>query len=283
MSSNSHGRFYGFSDGKGFKSIAKVIPSELSGKIESVRDKKERLKKGDMHEEQLIDLVSSDNIDDLTQEVVIEDPNLELQPLMVLHDQNCPNRMYIVGQSYCGKTYQACKMAQDWVNVFPKSKVAYISFNEDDDKSCNDTNIENFVKLKISDEVVEDPISLDELHDKLVILDDIDGFSNPKIVKTLETLAKQCINQGRHKAIGTIICRQKLLDGHKSSFILNGVHQVLCFPHSGSRHQVRKYLDKYLSLPKKKIDKILNVPSRWVLINVCNPLYCVHARGEFIV
>lgn len=281
MSSNSHGRYFGFSDKGGFKSIAKVIPKEDSTKIESLEEKKKRLKKGDK-QERLIDLVSSDNLDELKQEVKLEDDDERLQPLMVLHD-GCPNRIYIVGQSYCGKTFQAAKMAQDWVNIFPKSKVAYISFNEDDDKSCNDKNIENFVKLKIDESILEDPIGLDELHDKLVIFDDVEGFSNPKIVKALELLSKQCINQGRHRLVGSIICRQKLMDGHKSSFVLNGIHQIMGFPHSGSRHQLRKYLDKYLNLPNKKIEKILNVPSRWILINVCNPMFLIHERGAFIV
>lgn len=280
---SSFGRYYGFSSGDGFKSIAKVIKKSDGNHIETLEDKKKRKKLEKEKPERLIDLVSSDNLDELKQEVILEDGDESLQPLMVLHDQTCPNRMYIVGQSYCGKTFQAAKMAQDWVNIFPKSKVAYISFNEDDDKSCNDKNIENFVKINVTDDIVEDPISLDELHDKLVILDDIDGFSNPRVVKSLETLAKQCINQGRHKSIGTIICRQKLLDGHKSAFVLNGIHQIMCFPHSGSRHQVRKYLDKYLNLPKKKIERILNVPSRWCLINVCNPMYCVHERGAHII
>lgn len=281
MSSNSHGRYYGFSDGKGFKSIAKVIPKEDSTRIETIEERKKRIKASDAPE-RLIDLISSDNLEELKQEVVLDDPDERLQPLMVLHD-GCPNRMYVVGQSYTGKTFQAAKMAQDWHNLFPKSKVAYISFNDGDDKSCNNKNIENFYKLNITEDILEDPISLDELHDKLVIFDDVEGFSNPKIVKTLETLSKQCINQGRHKSIGTIICRQKLLDGHKSAFVLNGVHQILGFPHSGSRHQLRKYLDKYLNLPKKKIERLLNVPSRWVLINVCNPMYCVFERGAFIV
>lgn len=283
MSANSHGRYFGFSSGKGFKSIAKIIPKSESSKIETLEEKKKRSKLEKEKPERLIDLVSSDNLDELKQEVVLEDPDECLQPLMVLHDGSCPNRMYVCGQSYCGKTFQAAKMAQDWVNIFPKSKVAYISFNEGDDKSCNDKNIENFVKLNITDEILEDPIGLDELHDKLVIFDDVEGFSDPKIVKALETLSKQCINQGRHKSIGTIICRQKLMDGHKSSFVLNGVHQVLGFPHSGSRHQLRKYLDKYLNLPKHKIERILNIPSRWVLINVCNPMYCVGERTAFIV
>lgn len=283
MSTNGYGRFFGFSDKGGFKSIAKIIKKSDGNRIESIEEKKRRIKTEGEKPERLIDLVSSDNLEELNQEVVLEDSDESLQPLMVLHDQNCPNRMYIVGQSYCGKTFQCAKMSQDWNNIFPKSKVAYISFNEDDDKSCNDKNIDNFVKLKIDESILEDPIGLDELHDKLVIFDDVDGFSNPKVVKALEILSKQCINQGRHKSIGTIICRQKLLDGHKSSFVLNGIHQILCFPHSGSRHQVRKYLDKYLNLPKKKIEKILNVPSRWCLINVSNPMYCVFERGAFIV
>lgn len=273
--------YFGFSKQAGIKSIAKVVKKSDTGNTCNIKQIKEK-QKDDKEKIQLIDLVSSDNKDDLCQELFIDDEDLELQPLMVLHDGDCPNRMYIAGQSYCGKSTCASKMAQDWNSVFPKSKVAYISYNLDD-KACNDKNIENFVKITVDNKILEDPLELEEFHDKLVIFDDIEAYGDPHIIKALEQFVKKCINTGRHKNIGTIVCRQKLLAGHKSSDILNGIHQLVTFPHSGSRFQLRNYLKSHLHLPQHKIEKLLNVPSRWLLINLVNPCYALHAKGGFII
>lgn len=268
--------YWGFTEQNGTKSIGKVVKKSK----DLLPDFKQ--KKKDTTEQKVIDLIQSDNQDDLKQEFVIDDDDLELEPMMVVHDGSCPNRVYIAGQSYCGKSTLAAKLAQDWNEVFPKSKVAYISYNEND-KACNDKKIENFCKIQIDEEVLNDPLQLEEFHDKLVIFDDIEAYGCPKIIKEMERFATKCINTGRHKNIGTIICRQKLLAGWKSSDVLNGVHQLVTFPHSGSRFQLRNYLKSHLHLPKKKIEKLLNVKSRWLLINLVNPCYAIHAKGGFII
>lgn len=268
--------YFGFSKEPGIKSIAKICKADDIS-LDKKKDNNKRQKN-----ETMIDLKSSDNINELMQELVINDDELKLVPLMVMHDGDCPNRVYISGQSYCGKSYCAAQLCQDFNQVFPKAKVAYISYNEDD-KSCNDKNIDNFLKINVDENIMQDPLTLDEFHDKCVVFDDIEAFGDPRIIKELENFMIKCINTGRHKSIATIVCRQKLLDGHRSSSILNGVHQLISFPHSGSRFQLRNYLDRYLHLPKKKIEKILNVPSRWVLLNLVNPMYCLHEKGGFIL
>jgi len=202
--------YWGFSEKNGIKSIAKIVKKNK----ELLPDFKELKKQSGS--EKVIDLVQSDNKDELKQEVIIDDDDLELEPLMVLHDGSCPNRVYLAGNSFCGKSTMAAKLAQDWNMVFPKSKVAYISYNEND-KACNDKKIDNFLQIKIDENILKDPLELDEFHDKLIIFDDCDAFCDPKVIKELEKFVTKCINTGRHKMIGTIVCRQKLLAGWKSS------------------------------------------------------------------
>jgi hypothetical protein len=130
---------------------------------------------------------------------------------------------------------------------------------------------------------LDDPLTIEEFHDKMVILDDIEAFSDKHIIKELEMFANKLVNTGRHHNIDVIICRQKLMAGHKTSDILNGIHQIVCFPKTASRFQLQNYLERYLHLPKKIIKKILDVPSRWVLINTSNPVYCLHQKGAFLI
>jgi hypothetical protein len=262
--------YWGFTDDDdGLKSIAKIVRKGESGG-----------RKGE--KERVIDIKQGDKKDDMLLEVKVEDDDYELMPLQVKHDGSCPNRMYICGQSFCGKSYMATQMAKDYNKLYPKNKVALISYVEND-KNLNDKNIKNFIKINVDENIFDDPLTLDEFHDKLVILDDIEAYGDKGIIKELELFANKLVNTGRHHNIDVIICRQKLMAGHKTSDILNGIHQIVCFPKTASRFQLQNYLDRYLHIPKKIIKKILDVPSRWVLINTSNPVYVLHQKGAFII
>lgn len=266
--------FWGFTEDAGLKSIAKIVPKKKGDEKEKKEDKKAK--------ERLIDIKQGNQKDNLMLEVKLEDDDHELMPLMVRHDGTCPNRVYISGQSFCGKSYMAGQLAKDYNKLFPKNKVALISFVEND-KSLNDKNIKNFIQCKIDDSILSDPLELEEFHDKLVICDDIEAFGDKAIIKELELFTNKLVNTGRHKNIDVIICRQKLMAGSKTSDLLNGVHQIIAFPKTASRFQLMNYLDRYLHMPKKTIKKIMDVPSRWVLINTSNPVYVLHAKGAFII
>jgi len=269
--------YWGFTEEPGVKSIAKIVKKKEDEKVK--RDKNGKKIK---EKERVIDLKQGDKKEDLNLEVILDDDQYELRPLWVNHDGDCPNRMYVCGQSYCGKSYFAGQMAKDYNKLYPKNKVALISYVEDD-KSLNDKKIKNFVQPKIDERILADPLQLDEFHDKLVICDDIEAFSDKGIIKQLEAFQNKLVNTGRHHNIGFICCRQKLMAGHKTSDILNGIHQIVAFPKTASRFQLMNYLDRYLHLPKATIQKIMDVPSRWVLINTSNPVYVLHQKGAFLV
>lgn len=250
----------------GQKSIAKIINKN---------------KEEDDSEAKCIDIVFSDHPEELNREIKIDDDDLELKPLWTLHDGDCQNRVYIAGQSFCGKSYFAKQLAEDFNKIFPKAKVAYFSAVEKD-RNLNDDNVKNFNKINCHT-CTEEPFTLEEMHDKLCIFDDIEAFADKKLCDELNSFANKCVNTGRHHHIGTIICRQKLLAGARTSEFLNGCFQVVVFPKTASRFQLRTYLERYFHFPKDIIEKIMNVPSRWVLLNTSNPVYCLYQKGCFIV
>jgi hypothetical protein len=267
--------YHGFTIGHGKKSIARIVNKNKKEKTGKGKDKDK--------DENMLDIIASDNKDELQMEVKLTDKNLELEPLMVRQgDNQMPNRVFIAGQSLCGKTYSAMRLAKDYNKIFPKNKVAVISWVEDD-ASLNKKKVKNFVKINIDENILSDPLTLEEFHDKLVIFDDIDAYPDKNVVESLCRFRNSCINAGRHQQIDTICTRQNLLDAHKTRDILNGVFQIMFFPHSASRYQARQWMERYLFLPKKTIDRILNLPSRWVLINTCHPIYCLHQKGAFML
>lgn len=272
--------YYGFIYGKGKKSIAKIINKnkkavKKNGKI----DEKNNLEEG------VLDYIESDSPEGLLTEVKLTDKELQLLPLMIRQgDDGMGNRVFLAGQSLCGKSYLASQLAKDYSEMFPKNKIALISWVKED-KNLNEKNLggKRFVKINIDESILDDPLTLEEFHDKIVIFDDIEHFPNKHVVNELMRFRNCCINAGRHAGIDTIIARQNLLDAHKTKDVLNNCMQVVLFPHSSSRYQARQWLERYLFLPKKLIAKILNVPSRWVLINTTNPTYALHEKGAFML
>ena len=73
------------------------------------------------------------------------------------------------------------------------------------------------------------------------------------------------------------------MDGKKTKTALTNAFATVLFPVSGGRYQSVNYLKKYMSLEKDAIDKIINLPTRWALINGAAPMYCLHQKGCFML
>ena len=204
----------------------------------------------------------------------------ELFPLMTRADkEGHAQRIFLAGGTLSGKSYLAARFARDYNILFPKNKVILFSW-VNNDKNFSD--IKNFHKMRVDESILDDPIDLSELHDSLCIFDDIEHFTDKYIVQELERIRSAAINAGRHDNIDVICVRQNLLDGHKTKTILNSSFQIIGFPHGGGRYQFGEWLKRHMYLSKPVIDRILNLPSRWVLINK-NPNYCLYSKGCFML
>lgn len=275
--------YWGFTLEQGTKSIATISEKKNKNKDKDKDKDASKEKKEKKKDVKYLDIIQKDEPTGLQNAVKITDKDLELFPLMVRQGDNAqPNRVFIAGQSLCGKSYFAHMLAKDYNKLFPKNKVAFVSWVKDD-SSLNDKKIKNFCQLDIDEKIIHDPLTLEEMHNKLVIFDDVEALSDKNVKNELFDFRNKCINAGRHEQVDVIVCRQNLLDAHKTRDILNGVFQVVIFPHSASRYQARQWMERYLMLPKRIIDKILNVPSRWVLLNTAHPMYALHSKGAFML
>jgi hypothetical protein len=255
----------------GIKSIARIIDP-------ACEDEKKR-------DEDCIflDIVKSDNPDELQTEVKL-DGDLKLEPLFIRQgDDSLNNRIYIAGPSMTGKSFMASLFAKDYKRQFKKNKIAVFSYC-DSDKNLNEENLgKRLQRIKVDEGILDDPLELSECNSRLCIFDDIGGFSDKKITDELTRFANRICNTGRHQNIDLVVTSQMLLHGHASRTLLNGCFQVIGFPHYSGKYQLHEWMKRYLYLPAKTIDKILSVPSRWILINNAVPLYVLHERGAFML
>lgn len=259
--------FYDLTFDKGEEPIATIIPK---GKEDKKKPKMLYYKQHDT------------NSDNLKKEFVIKNED-KLQPLMMLHEGGFPNRVFIAGGTLSGKSYIASKLAHDYHDQFPKNKIIVFSWVEDDKNYKDLKKLKAFHKIRIDDSILDNPMTLNELHDSLCIFDDIEHFSDKYIREELERLRDSAINAGRHCNIAVIVCRQNLLDGSKTKTCLNSSFQIISFPHSGSRFQLGGYLKRHEHMENKQVQKILNIPSRWVLLNRQSPPFVLHEKGCFLL
>jgi len=274
-----------FSLDDGYKSIAKVVKKEEKKKEEKGKDhvdRKEDKKKNKVKSNKYLYLKDAENNSKPNRNFKLDKPDKILLPLMVRQAGGHPNRIFIAGASLSGKSYLAMKLAQDYNDLFPKNNVILFSYIKTDN-NLNKKNIKNFKLMRIDEEMLDSPIDLSELNRSCVIFDDIEHFTDKYIREELVRLRTACLNAGRHDNIDVIVCRQNLLDSSKTRDVLNGAFQVIGFPHSSSRYQFSEWLKRYVFLPPSMIKKILNVDSRWCLINNATPPYCLHERGAFLL
>lgn len=192
-----------------------------------------------------------------------------------------PLKMFIASGTGAGKSYLASAIAHDYMQRHKKNKVCYFSYLDGDK---NYDGIKNFHKMRIDEEILDDPIHLDELHDSLCIFDDIAHFSDKEIKKEIYRLRDSSLSAGRHHNSSTIVCQQTMLDGPTTKVALTNASTVVGFPNASSRYQFINWMKRYLALNTKDIDRIINLPSRWILVNQSMPLYILHEKGlELIV
>lgn len=260
------------------KPIARIVPfRNLLEYIDWIETKPKHRKK--IRDEYIWLNQHSKPQSDLNLEISLDD-KLVL-PLMIRQECNYPNRVFIAGGTLCGKSTLASILSHDYNNCFPKNKIALVSCVEND-QNYNNQRLKNVYPIKVSEDLIDDPIELEELHDSLSIFDDIQASGNRYLTATLEDLRDRALKAGRHHHTDVIVTSQTLLDGKRTKECLCNCFQIIGFPHSAGRYQLSQFLKRYMSMGNQDIERIINVPSRYVLINRTSPTFIIHDHGVFI-
>lgn len=209
-------------------------------------------------------------------EYVVPDDGI-LQPLPRFQKTS---RMFVAGQTECGKTYYARKYLEQLIKVFPKKKVFVFSDVEQDPEL--DSLGKNIVRFKLDDGLLAgDPIKPAVFAGSICVFDDIDSIQNPKLLRYIQDLRDAILRRGRHEDISCIITSHLLTNYRDTRIILNEVNYITVFCQSGSTHSIRYLLQKYCGLDKEQIERILKLPSRWTTIHKNAPMYIAYEKGIY--
>lgn len=188
--------------------------------------------------------------------------------------------IYISGPSGSGKTYYAKKYAKKYKNIYPNNNIFLFS------KLLTDKSIDDIAKIKriiLNQEILNNKIMPEDLKDSLVIFDDIGSIRDPKIKKEVYDIVHDCITIGRHYNIKIIITTHLLTNYKETRSVINECDYVVIFPKSGNYKQIKYFLENYIGCDKYQINKILNLPSRWICIRKIYPTCILHEKGIYLL
>ncbi len=184
---------------------------------------------------------------------------------------------YIAGQSGSGKSYY-CKQYIKNLLAHLKEKKPIILFSPfEEDPSLDD--LEDIQRVKIDMSLAEDPIDIKELKNSIVIFDDIDSIKLKKKKETQEVkeaiyeLLHQCLEIGRHYDIDVVQTNHILCAGNDTKRILNESHNIVFFPHSGSKMSMKRLCEEYGGIDKEALKEIKRIKSRWCCIHRNYPIH----------
>jgi hypothetical protein len=189
----------------------------------------------------------------------------ETRPQMV-------DNFFIVGGQGSGKSFWAGNYCRHFINAFQPDP-EYITVISSDDYPDNAYNFPHR-HIKIDDEMVANPITLDELTNpnkesrSLVIFDDIEGISNAKKQKAVDALTEAVLTMGRKRHIHCLFISHRSANGKMTKNILNELTGVVWFPKLGGGNRNLTYmLTKHLGVPEGMREALKSDSwGRWVCL-----------------
>ena len=189
------------------------------------------------------------------------------------------HRFIIQGMTGSGKSTKVKEYADKYHRMYPARKIFLFSQHESDpiyDK------IDYFTQVKIDEEMVNDPITLEELKDSLVVMDDVDNIQNTKISQALIKLINDLNCNGRHHNISVIVTLHILMNYQKTKSLLSDISGALLFL-TGSKYAITRYLKQYAGLDADQIKRITSLKSRWFYVSLTVPQYVISEYSAFII
>ena len=171
---------------------------------------------------------------------------------------------YITAPSGAGKSYLSKQIIQEYHKQHQKNPVYVFSSLESD--PTLDT-LKYIKRIKISrPEFLESELTAEDFKDSLVLYDDIDCISDRKKLKKVQDSLNSILQTGRHFNCSCIYTSHASTSGNATKMILNESHIIVLFPSCASGKMLKYLLDQYLGFNKKQIEKMKELPSRWVAI-----------------
>lgn len=190
-------------------------------------------------------------------------------------------RLYIAAPSGSGKSTFIGQYLEQLRLIDKKRKIYIFSRVEEDEP------LDNFNKtIRIPMDYnfwMTNNIKVEDFKNSIMIFDDIDTLLDKRLVKLVINFRDDVLECGRHYNI-TIISTSHLIQNYnKTRTLINEANAVVLFPKGAGVYSVRQFLEKNIGLSKYMINKIEELPTRWIYIWKEYPRYIVYQKGVLVV
>ena len=184
----------------------------------------------------------------------------------------------VCGMSGSGKSTYTAALCKTYHQQYPRNRIILFS-NKLEDPVFD---ILSYVdRITISDDLLDDPITLNELKNSLVLFDDVECNPSKEIAKELIRISDLILQQGRSFRCSFVYISHQSNNYKATRNVLNEAHHIVVFPAMTTRYSLNYLFGKYFGFDKAVISKICKLPSRWVQVTKSPP--CIlYKTGAFI-
>lgn len=184
---------------------------------------------------------------------------------------------FISGASGSGKSTWTKKFVKEYQKQHKKNPV-YLFSRKKEDENLDDAKP---LRIKIEDNLIEDPLKMEDFKNSLVIFDDTDIISNKIHKAIVDHLRDEILQGGRSINVSSIITNHNFT-GRELKTVLNECHTITVFPANYNRG-MKYLLEEYLGIDKKIINKIRKANTRWITIFKNFPMVILEEREIYLV
>lgn len=202
-------------------------------------------------------------------ELKLKDGIFQVIPAIQKNQRQC---ILVTGPSGVGKSTWTSKYAKEYHQDFPNNPIYLIS------KKTSDPEFDKFkyiTRIELDEDFATgEPLQPEDLKNSLVIFDDIENISDDNIKNAVYKLKDNLLETGRDKNIYMVIAIH-MARNNKCTRTDNNESSAFVLFKGGNSYHNKRYLKEYIGLDSKGIQRILDLPSRWVYINKTFPMYVV--------
>lgn len=198
------------------------------------------------------------------------------------------NNIYIAAQTGAGKSFFCAQWLRYYREIYPDRPIylfSRVAADENYDKIPG-----GVIRIAIDNSLIENPIDIKaELKRSVVVFDDIDSATYSKPLKeALHKLQIDVLCNGRDQAnlgddVSCLITQHQITNYARTRPFIFESSDLVFFPHQGGDNQIKRCLEAYVGLGKTEIERIVSLPSRWVMVHKSAPMYVMYETGCYML
>lgn len=196
-------------------------------------------------------------------------------------------QIWLAASTGSGKTYFASQYLEVYHKLFPERPIFIITKDVFDETFQKFNFNPVFINVEEKDEkgnykILSENLEPEFFANSAVFFDDID-YLPEKIQKSVIFLRSQLMGVGRHHNTTVLMTGHQITEYKKTRMILSEAKYIVIYPQSGTVRGVEYFLKNYMGFEKEDYQRILNLPSRWVVVHTRYPQWIMYKEGAFMV